>query len=187
MDKITSEPCKLLRHSRVISQKWYASQSDEGRMYWSERQWHETLLKSKKWQHLSEDEASHIANILANHPDEKRQVKRLYKLSESTLRRLIIKTKLIDKAEDAAKYSPKSLNPLSQKAQRLIEEYLSPSSESKTISMAKKQIEFSLGEINSEQKIKSFVNKEMKFAYKKGSSRPPRYATRCIQTVKFLF
>ena len=69
-DKLINEPCKLLWHSRMISQKWYANQSDEGRMYWSECQWHETLLKRKKWQNLSEDEAAHIANILANHPDE---------------------------------------------------------------------------------------------------------------------
>ena len=109
-------------------------------MNWPERQWHETLLNEEKVAASERGWASHIANILANHPDEKRQVKRLYKLSESTLRRLIIKAKLIDKAEDAAKHSPKSLNSLSQKAQRLIEEYFSPPSESKTISMAKKQI-----------------------------------------------
>ena len=136
-------------------------------MYWSECRWHETLLKRRKWQHLSEDETSHIVNRLENHPDEKKQIKRLYILSESTLRRLIIKTKLIDKAEGTVKNSPKSLNSLSQKAQKLIEEYLSPPSESKTISMVKKQTEFRLGKIYSEQKIKNFAKKEMKSAYKK--------------------
>ena len=76
---------------------------------------------------------------------------------------------------------------MSEKAQRLIKDYLSPPSKPKTISMVKKQLESQLDEIYSEQKIKNFVKKEMRFAYKKDSSRPPKYATRHIQLVKFLF
>ena len=186
-EKIVNEFAKNPQRLSATSQKCYANQTDKRGAYWSECQFHETLLNRKKRQHLSEDEASHIAQILANHPAERKQIKRLYKLSDSTLRRLSIKTKLIENAEDATKYWSKSLIPMSEKAQRLIKDYLSPPSEPKTISMVKKQLETRLDEIYSEQKIKNFVKKEMRFAYKKGSSRPPKYATRRIQIVKFLF
>ena len=90
-------------------------------------------------------------------------------------------------AEDVTKYWSKSQKPLSEKAQRVIQDYLSPPSDPKTISMVVKQLETELKEVYRKQKIKSFVQKKMKFSYKKGSSRPPRYATRRIQLVKFLY
>ena len=148
---------------------------------------HETLLRRKKYQHLSKDETSYILQSLASHPDEREHIKRIYKLSDSTLRRLSKKIKLNRQDIISNNCRFKYQKDLSEEAQRSIKDYLSPPCEPKTISMIRKLLEIQLNEIYSYQKIKSFVQKVMRFSYKKGSSRPPRYINRRIQLVKLQF
>ena len=76
---------------------------------------------------------------------------------------------------------------ISDDAKQLVRSYLLPPWGSKTIPMVLKHVEAVLEESYSEQKIKNFVNNEMKYSYKKGSSRPPVYATRRTQLAKALF
>ena len=55
-----------------------------------------------------------------------------------------------------------------------------------TIWAIKKQIELKLGEIYSNHK-KAVFQKEIRYSYKKGSSRPPKYATNKVQLAKVLY
>ena len=56
----------------------------------------------------------------------------------------------------------------------------------KCISMVKNQIKSELRETYPLHRIRDFVKKEMRFSYKKGSSRPPIYATQRTQIIKAL-
>ena len=57
----------------------------------------------------------------------------------------------------------------------------------RTIPMTVKHVEAELKEFYPIQKMRNFVKTEMKYTYKKGSSRPPIYGARRTQLTKALF
>ena len=76
---------------------------------------------------------------------------------------------------------------ISDDAKQLVRSNLLPPWCPKIIPMVLKHVEAVLEDSYSEQKIKNFVKNEMKYSYKKGSSRPPVYATIRTQLAKVLF
>ena len=116
-----------------------------------------------------------------------KQIQHSYRLSRSTIRRLqCMHRRRIGEYFDETK--SKSTNCLlSEEAKNLTREFIQPPCRPMTIWAIMKQIELKLGEIYSNYKIKQFVAKDMRYSYKKGSSRPPKYATNTVQLVKVLY
>ena len=192
-----STPIEEDKHSEALSQNLIISninyqnpsfeRPDEWKKSWSECRIHEQLLKRKKYQHLSKQEASYIRDILVNFPNERKSIQRLYKLSYSTSRRLSKKIIVNEPIENMTRHYSDTWNTLEKEEKKLIKDYLTPPCEPKCIAMIKKQLEVQSGKKYSSYWIKKFVKNEMRYSYKKGSSRPPRYLTKRIQLVKTLF
>ena len=161
--------------------------SEIGIHFWSEGQIHESLLIKKKGQHLNEDQISFIAQLLHRSPGSRRYIQKLYKLSLATLKRISKSSNLSESFHSQFHVQIRKQKSISYEAKQLIRSYISPPWGPKYISMVKNQIKSELRETYSLHRIRDFVKKEMRFSYKKGSSRPQIYATQRTQLIKALF
>ena len=115
-----------------------------------------------------------------------KQIQRIYKLSRSTVRRLQCfqqGRKVTNQEELKEVYISNNMN---EDAKNLIIEYLCPPQNPRTTKMIQKHIEMKLRESYKSHKISKFVCEEMRYSYKKGSSRPAKYGTKRVQLVKVL-
>ena len=141
-------------------------------LYWPEEQMHESLLMRRKGQHLNEEQITNIIQQLERSPQSRKLLQRMYRLSRTTLRR-IIQQKGKDKPMDdgtLARFEDKQK--ISREAGLRIRSYLLPPCEPRSIPAIKRHVEAELQETYSFQEIRSYIKKEMKYSYRKGSSRP---------------
>ena len=163
----------------VRSVKW--------RWPWSEDRMHELLLTHKRRQHLTEKESKHIARILRDYPNDLKHIQQWYKLSVSTIKNIKSKIKL-KKTDDNEEEKDLSIHwDLKDEIKMYIQAYICPPCGPRTISMIQKQIELKFGEKHSTYRVKQFVKEEMSYRFKKGWSRPPKYATKRTQLIKVLY
>ena len=154
---------------------------------WSENQAHESLLRRRKSQRLNEAQVRQVMSLLKRFPGNRKLLQEMYKISRSTLRRIAMKMN-VSRPFDVGSYTMfKTHKNISENAKQLIMHYLLPHWEPRSILMVKKYVESELQESYSIQIIRKFVRTEMKYVYKKGSSRPPVYAAKRTQLVKALF
>ena len=145
------------------------------------------MLTRKKGQHLSQTQILHIARQLERSPGSEKLLWKMYKLSRSTMKRII---KQISWGKIFGNRSSSSFDVhrlMSEDAKQLIKSYLLPPWVPKSIPMTVKHVEAELKELYPIQKMRNFVKTEMKYTYKKGSSRPPIYGARRTQLTKALF
>ena len=166
-------------HSKVESENWIH--------FWSEGRIHESLLIRKKGQHLNRAQIDHIIQLLHRFPRSRGCLQKMYRLSLATLKRISKQISIFEPYHNRFLVKAGAQRVISEEAKQLIHSYLSPPWGPRSISMVKDYLESKLREEYPLHKIRSYVKREMEFAYKKGSSRPPVYATMRSQLVKALF
>ena len=169
----------LCKHSNNESDNWIH--------FWSERPIHESLLARKKGRHLNRNQTQYVVQLLERSPKIMGHLLRLYGLSNSNLKRISKQMKESKSYENRSSIHVGLKKSLSEKTKNLIRAYLTPPCGPKSISMMKKHIELELKVSYSLHEIRNFVKRELMYTYKKGSSRPPVYATKKTQLTKALF
>ena len=111
----------------------------------------------------------------------------MYRLSLATLKRISKQISIFEPYHNRFLVKEGAQKVISEEAKQLIHSFLSPPWGPRSISIVKDYLESKLREEYPLHKIRRYVKREMKFAYKKGSSRPPVYATMRSQLVKALF
>ena len=154
---------------------------------WGDDSIHESLLMRKKGQHLNEDQLQYIARLLGRYPESAKVWQNKFRLSRATVKRITKMIRVDSSFKASSCVYSRAQKFISDKAKQLIRSFLCPPCQPKSIPMFKSHIELELEESYSVQKIRDFVRIEMKYAYKKGCSRPPVYATKRAQLVKALF
>ena len=161
--------------------------SENMKRFGSEEQNHEFLLTRRKGQHLSQAQILHIARQIERFPESEKLIWKAYKLSRSTIKRIVKQIHCDKLLENKSSDRFDAQRLISDDAKQLVKSYLLPPWEPRSTPMTVKHVEEELKESYTIQRIRSFVKKEMRYAYKKGSSRPPIYATERTQLAKALF
>ena len=163
------EPKKVSKFLQIgVPESWSS--------FWPEDQIHELLLKRKKGQHLTEDEILFIDRQLQRSPSSLKFMQRKYWLSRATIRRISKKTKFDKQSKEWNPIQLGNHKTLSENAKKAVRNYLHPPWEPKSIAEFQGFIESELNETYSKHRIRNFITGEMKYTYKKGSSRPPVYS-----------
>ena len=181
------DPQRLTRNTSESYTAYSTKISGNWIKFWSEAQIHESLLTRRRGQHLSGDQSRHIIQLLERSPESKGCLQKMFKLSQSTIKRIMRQISITNLYWNHPTSQTRGQKTISDEAKQLIKSYLCPPWGPKCISMVRDHIETELGESHSQHKIRSFVKREMKFVYKKGSPRPPIYATKRSQLTEALF
>ena len=149
--------------------------SSETKNYWYEGKHHEELCRRRKGWHLEAWHKSYIWKLLKDYPENSHNIRNAFKLSKSTFFKLKkFENSAFDEEETIFQQSRE--NPqISVNAQRFISETLRPPQFSMTIQKIRKAIFNEFGETYSTYIVKSFIKKTLRFSFKKGWSRPPKY------------
>ena len=170
------------------NRKFEAARRSERRIWlWSEDQMHESLLKLKRGQHLTETEAMHVAKVLRDHPNDLKRIQQWYKLSVSTIKRIKGKFRLSKTDRSKEEKELRADWNLKDEIKEYIWSYICPPCEPRTIGKILKQVELKFGEKQSAYRVKQFVKREMNYRFKKGWSRPLKYAAKRTQIIKMLY
>ena len=155
--------------------------------FWPEDKIHELLLKRKKGQHLTEDEILFIDRQLQRSPSSLKLMQRRYWLFRAKIRRISKKTKFDKQSKEWNPIQLGNHKTLSENAKKAIRNYLYPPWEPRSIAVVQCIIESELNKTYSKHRIRNFITGEMKYTYKKGSSRPPVYSSKRTQLIKAVF
>ena len=141
----------------------------------------------KRGQHISKSLKNHIALMLAKDPKKRKLIQRCFKLSDSTIRRIL---KVANSLNFNISKSPSLLSEteeLTEQAEEVLRIYIKPPQRPITIEMIKKMIYEQTGEDYGKHCITKFIKNKLKYCFKKGSSRPPQYADDKTQLIKYLY
>ena len=110
-----------------------------------------------------------------------------YKLSDSTFQRMIKEIK--SKEISFNNISTKIANDygINLEAEELIKKWLNPPQKPITIARIKSKIKEELGVEYKIHQLRAYVRNKLRFRFKKGCSRPPKYTTPSIAKSKFIF
>ena len=145
------------------------------------------MIRWKKGQHLTQEHRAYILRTLNQHPNEWSMLQRLFKLSKSTIRRLQKECEAVHQKEESKLMKSYGDYKLTSYAKSLVKDYIRPPTFPVTIGKLQSAIHSKMGEKYSIHLLRKFIRNELKYRFKKGSSRPPKYMSRRIQLVKALF
>ena len=140
-----------------------------------------------KGQHLSEVQKAYLAQKLEVSPDQKIKTMKLYKLSESTIRRIVRERK---RNSSEATPNIKERNDdmrLSRDAEFVLRNFVKPPTTSVSLRKIQRQIQEDTKECYSIHTLRRFLKEKLKYRYKKGLSRPIKYRANRVQSAKSLF
>ena len=125
--------------------------------------------------------------MIKKHPNDHSMLQRLFRLSKSTIRRLNKEYEENHQKNESRLLERKNNYELSLEAKDLVEKFIKPPTVPVTISKIQNLIHNELGEVYSIYIIRKYIKDALKYRFKKGSSRPPKYISRRIQLTKALF
>ena len=159
----------------------------ERKRFWHEEELYDKLCKRRKGQHLTNKYRIYIRHLLKEFPENYHSIKAAFKLSTGTFCKLKkMKNSTFDTEEwIVQKRHGKSFS--STGAQKFIAKTLCPPQFSMTIKKIRKTVYDELGETYSSYIVKNFVKNALKFNFKKGCSRPPKYIQPKTVITKGLF
>ena len=140
------------------------------------------LLKRKKGQHLTQIDQMCIVQMMKKHSNDHSMLLRLFRLSKSTIRRLNKEYEKNHQKNESRLLERKNNYELSLEAKDLVEKFIKPPTAPVTISKIQNLIHNELGEVYSIYIIRKYIRDTLKYRFKKGSSRPPKYISKAHST-----
>jgi hypothetical protein len=132
------------------------------------------LSKRRKRQWLTNAEKNYLIGLLGSNSEDKEVILSTYNLSKSTYYRLAkgsenFKANLVEPEDEDL-----SRKFLQENEKKIIEALITPPQKPLTIKSIKKSVESSVGRGLDEGQIRRFIKNDLKYLYKKGSSRPAK-------------
>lgn len=135
---------------------------------WIEAEHHEFLRARKRGQHLSQQDRVYLSGLLLQFPEWRHQVRRLYKLSNSTCRRLIEYSREQNQTKTEDGKFEWSLDDMKKDIKDLILESVGQPQPPITIDHIRRKIKQEFNVHCSHHFIRKVMKQELKLSYKKG-------------------
>ena len=154
---------------------------------WTHTPEHLQLAERMKGDHLSKEHCKYLSHIFRRHPDHKNLIWQAYKISRSTYRRIMNKSMhtIAELKHESMFFKHNHL--IKPEIWEYIDSMVRPPKFPMTLSKIRNEIFQTFGIKYSIHKIRKYLKDELRYTYRKGSSRPCRYNVRRIQLIKELF
>ena len=135
---------------------------------------HSQLLKRKRNGHLTLVQRGYLARLLTRYSNMHSIISKMYKLNESTMSRLkILGRDPVKLMKQHIVYEHQSQQ-IPGAAREWIQKIINPPKPPLTLAMIQQQVQMVWGEEIRKRDLKKFSKQDLRFSYKRGSTRPPQ-------------